>query len=65
MLDAQAMEKTVAALPEKHRTAIRWHYVYPVQPFKVQKALGVTEQGLYGLVRDGRQMLMNKGGSNA
>jgi DNA-directed RNA polymerase specialized sigma24 family protein len=64
MLDAQAMEKAVAALPEKHRTAIRWHYVYPVQPFKVQKALGVTEQALYGLVRDGRERLMNKGVNN-
>lgn len=60
ILDAQAMEKAVCQLPEKHRTAIRWHYVYPVPPHKVQRALGVTEMALYQLVRDARQMLMNR-----
>lgn len=57
---AQAMEKKVCQLPDKHKAAIIWFYVRPTHPHKAQRALGVTEQALYGLVRDGRQMLMNR-----
>lgn len=60
ILDAQVMEKEVCKLPAKQRDAVRWHYVFPCEPFRMCKALGVTEQALYGLVRDGRQMLMNR-----
>ena len=60
MVDAMKLEKEVAKLPAKHREAIRWHYVFPVAPFKMQKALGVTEQGLYEMVKDGRQALINR-----
>jgi len=60
VLDAQKLEKEIGKLPAKHREAIRWHYVFPVAPYKMQKALGVTERGLFDLVRDWRQMLSNR-----
>lgn len=60
VLDAQAIEKLVCKLPEKHRQAVRWHYVFPCEPFRMARELGVTEQALFQLVRDGRQMLMNR-----
>ena len=61
VIGAQAMEKAVFHLPENQRTAIRWHYVYPVSPTKVCRALGVSMDGLADLVRQGRTMLMNRG----
>lgn len=61
MVDAMKLEKAVSKLPEKHREAIRWSYVFPVAPFKMQKSLGVTEQGLYDLKRSAVQMLINSG----
>lgn len=59
ILAAMSMEKAVCKLPDKHRTAVRWHYVYPIHPHKVQRALAVNESGLYELVRNARQMLIN------
>lgn len=61
VIGAQAMEKAVAYLPESQRTAIRWHYVYPVSPAKACRALGVSMNGLAGLVRQGREVLINRG----
>jgi DNA-directed RNA polymerase specialized sigma24 family protein len=60
-LDASAIEKAVAALPAPHRYAVRWCYVFRTGPGKARKALGVTNEGLQRLVRDGRQMLINRG----
>ena len=57
------MEKAVAMLPEKHASAIRWHYVYAtrgMQPGKVCRLLGVSASGLAELVTDGRTMLVNR-----
>ena len=61
VIGAQAMEKAVYHLPAKHRDAIRWHYVCPVTPAKMCRHLGVNMEGLALLVREGRQMLMNRG----
>jgi DNA-directed RNA polymerase specialized sigma24 family protein len=62
-LDGHRMEKAVAQLPEKHRDAIRWSYVYVwIQPAKACRGLGVTRSGLADLVHDARSMLKNRGG---
>jgi hypothetical protein len=60
-LDGHQMEKAVSKLPEKHRDAIRWSYVYVwIHPGKIQRGLGVTRLGLVGLIHDGRSMLKNR-----
>ena len=62
--DSQAgwgMERSVGNLPERHREAIRWHYVYPRKtPSKVAYRLAVTQAMLFQLVHDGRSMLKNR-----
>jgi DNA-directed RNA polymerase specialized sigma24 family protein len=60
ILDGHAMEKAVAALPEAHRDAIRWCYVWRTTPAQARRRLGVTSQGLQRLVCDGRTMLTNR-----
>ena len=60
-MDAAKMAKAVAALPAPHRAAINWSYVKPVSPRRACQAIGTTMEGLSQLVRDGRQMLMNRG----
>lgn len=60
MLDAQWIEKAVCKLPEPHRLSLKWHYVYPVDPRRICRALGLNRDGLAHLVRDGRQMLTNR-----
>jgi hypothetical protein len=54
------MEVAVGSLPEKHRYAIRWAYVWKWSPSKAMKDTGSTNDGLMLLLRDGRQMLVNK-----
>ena len=58
------MERAVSNLPEKHRAAIRWHYVFYAgkkgTPAKVAHKLAVTETALHLLVHDGRSMLRNR-----
>lgn len=61
ILAAQAMEKAVYHLPERHRFAVRWHYVFQGSPAKAARNCGVTLDGLAKLARDGRQMLINRG----
>ena len=56
VIGAQAMEKAVFYLPESHRTAIRWHYVFPVSPAKVCRALGVSMDGLAELAAHPNQL---------
>jgi DNA-directed RNA polymerase specialized sigma24 family protein len=58
---AQAVEKAVTALPDAHRSAVQWCYVFRTGPLKMCRALGVNREGLAMLVRDGRQMLVNRG----
>ena len=56
------MERAVFSLPERHRGAIRWHYVFPHRPpAKVAHKLAVTQTVLHQLVHDGRSMLKNRG----
>lgn len=60
-MDAQAMAKGVAALPSMHRALVQWAYVKPIAPRRVAKELGLSFAGMYQLLRDGRQMLINRG----
>ena len=59
VIDAQALEKLVGTLPIKHREAVRWAYVWRYQPHTRCKELGLSPEGLYRHLRDGRQMLIN------
>jgi len=59
-LDAMEMEKAVSRLPERNRAAIRWAYVIRCSPSGPMRALGVSNDGLMLLLRDGRQMLVNR-----
>lgn len=63
-LDAVLLEKAVAALPEKHREAVRWWYVYRRNPVAMARTLGVSKQGLADLVDAGRTMLQNRIGTS-
>lgn len=58
--DAVRLAKAVVALPHGHRAAINWCYVKPISPRRAAAALGTTLEGLALLVRDGRQMLVNR-----
>jgi hypothetical protein len=58
--EAVAMEKAVSLLPEKHREAIRWSYVWCSGPQGMAKRLAVTKQGLLDLISEGRSMLRNR-----
>lgn len=60
MLDAVLLEKAVSALPEKHRTAVRWSYVHCGNPVAMARSLAVSKQGLADLVDAGRTMLQNR-----
>lgn len=59
-LDAVLVEKAVAALPEKHRAAVRWSYVHCGNPLAMARTLAVSKQGLADLVDSGRTMLCNR-----
>ena len=55
------IERMVSALPDKHRTAIRWAYAWPWVPVnKVRRDLGVTRADLLQLLDDSRDMLINR-----
>jgi DNA-directed RNA polymerase specialized sigma24 family protein len=58
--EAVAMEKAVSLLPEKHREAIRWCYVFGGGPVVMARRLAVTKEGLMELIHAGRCMLMNR-----
>lgn len=60
-LEGWDMEKEVKKLPEKHRAAVRWHYVYTKRPpGKQARLLAVPMSVLHDLVHDGRSMLKNR-----
>lgn len=60
-LDAHEIEQEVSRLPDKHRAAIRWHYVWPWVPVgKVRRELVVTLDALAGLINDSRDMVKNR-----
>jgi len=65
-MDAVKLAKAVAGLPEKHRAALNWCYVMDprskeASPGRACKKLGTSLQGLADLLRDARQMLINRG----
>ena len=61
-LEAQDMEKAVAALPDRHCAAIRWAYVFRRRTPRSEAArLRVTEAELFGLVVQGRHILSIRG----
>lgn len=59
-MDAQRIEKAVSVLPDGHRLAIRWCYIVRCRTVQVCKAIGVSRDGLVGLIAEGRQMLVNR-----
>lgn len=61
VLEAVEMEKAVSALPDKHRAAIRFCYVWCGSPGAFARVLGVSKAGLLQLIEEGRQMLVNRG----
>ena len=60
-LEAVAMERAVSGLPEKHRDAIRWAYVFTGAPGRMCRQLAVSKEGLLELIHAGRTMLVNRG----
>ena len=58
-LDAVLIEKAVSTLPHKHRSAVRWAYVFKYSPSKATRELAVSMDGLGDLVRNGRTILKN------
>ena len=58
-LDAVVIEKAVSGLPDKHRSAIRWSYVFAGNPMAMARSVGVSKQGLADLVDVGRTMVNN------
>lgn len=58
--EAVEMERAVSGLPEKHRAAVRWSYVFAGHPARMARELGVSKQGLADLVSVGRVMLRNR-----
>lgn len=59
-LDGMEIERAVFKLPELHRAAIRWAYVYKNHPAKFCQEHGITKSSLWQLIHDGRQMLINR-----
>jgi DNA-directed RNA polymerase specialized sigma24 family protein len=60
-LAAHEIEKVVSFLPDKHRSALRWHYVWPgLHINAVRRELGVTEEALLALIDSGRDMVRNR-----
>lgn len=59
--DAERIAEAVSELPKPHHAALVWCYARPVSPKRACEALKTTPTGLALLVRDGRQMLINRG----
>ena len=55
-----AMEKTVFLLPDKHRFAIRWWYVFRGNPAAASRQVAVSKERLAQLVNEGRSMLVTR-----
>lgn len=60
IIDAQYLEKEICKLPRPHADALRWCYVFRTSPGFMASKMGVNKSGLARLIRDGRQMLMNR-----
>jgi DNA-directed RNA polymerase specialized sigma24 family protein len=59
-IDAARIARYITHIPIKHRQAVNWCYVRPVNPRRAAQEIGVTPEGLLLLLRDARQMLVNR-----
>lgn len=60
-LEALAVERSVALLPDQHRDALRWFYVFAwIHPGVVMRRMGVNSSQLLALLHEGRDMLANR-----
>lgn len=59
-LDGLLIERVVSSLPDKHKAALRWLYVFPsLHCNAMRRNLAVTDDGLFRLVHDARSMANN------
>ena len=59
-LDGMVLEKAVYKLPSLHCSALRWFYVYRYSEQKFRREAGLTRDGLVQVLKDARQMLINR-----
>ena len=60
-LDAHEIERAVSLLPEKHKTVLRWLYVWPwVHEGKIRRETASTTEVLYDISIDARDMVINR-----
>ena len=59
-IDAARMQKGMQGLPVNHRLALSWSYIKRTNPGQAARSLGLSLHGLLDIVRDGRQMLVNR-----
>ena len=60
-LECHEIERIVSHLPEKHRHALRWFYVYPyISDSRIRRELGETRAGLVDLLHRSRSMVVNR-----
>lgn len=59
-LDGHVIEKAVFALPVLHRDVIRWAYVHRYSEQQARRQFGLTKDGLFQALHDGRSMLKNR-----
>lgn len=60
IIAAKAAQKAVTALPARNRLAISWCYIKRDNPRAAAQSLGESIEGLALLIRNGRQMLVNR-----
>ncbi len=60
-IDAARMQAVVIRLPTPHRLAISWCYIKRTNPTRAAQEVGHSLEGLMRLIRDGREMLVNRG----
>lgn len=58
-IDAQRIQKLMIRLPIDHRRCIAWYYTSNKSPAVARRELAVTVGGLYQLLTDARQMVLN------
>jgi len=60
-LEACETERAVRYLPPKHRTVVRWFYVFGfIHIGKIQREVGETQEGVVVLLDGARDMLKNR-----
>lgn len=59
-VDAARIARFVGQLPVSQRRALNWCYIKPITPKRAAAQIGTTYEGLALLVRDARQMLINR-----